>query len=111
MRAGDSGSIGIDDGLNATPVTHPGGPPTLRRGKSRRPRPRSFALILHPTASAFLLAIAAGQGLTQVELATKAKVTQAYVAKLESCAKTNPLLEILKRLAKALGVPVTELRG
>jgi XRE family transcriptional regulator of biofilm formation len=51
------------------------------------------------------------KGLTQVELAKRAKVTQTYIAKLESGDKKNPSLEILQRLAKALGVPVTELLG
>ena len=51
------------------------------------------------------------QGLTQVQLAGKAKVTQAYIAQLESGDKKNPSLDILKRLAKALGVPVMELLG
>ncbi len=49
------------------------------------------------------------KGMTQVELATKAKVTQAYLAQLEAGTRKNPSLEILNRLAKALGVPVTEL--
>ena len=59
--------------------------------------------------SQVLRTLRTGKGLTQVQLATKAKVTQAYVAKLESGDKTNPSLEILKRLAKALGVAVTKL--
>lgn len=49
------------------------------------------------------------KGLTQVELAKKARVTQAYIAKLETGDKTNPSLAILRRLAKALRVSVTEL--
>lgn len=49
------------------------------------------------------------KGLTQAELAKKAKVTQAYVAMLERGVKKNPSLAILRRLAKALGVPVAEL--
>ncbi len=51
------------------------------------------------------------KGLTQVALAKRARVTQTYIAKLESGDKKNPSLEILQRLAKALGVPVTELLG
>jgi transcriptional regulator with XRE-family HTH domain len=51
------------------------------------------------------------QGLTQMELAKKARVTQAYIAQLEGGDKKNPSLDILKKLAKALGVPVTELLG
>ncbi len=50
-----------------------------------------------------------GQGLTMAELAKKAQVTDAYIAQLETGRRKNPSLEILKRLARALGVPVTEL--
>ena len=49
------------------------------------------------------------RGLTQRDLADKAKVTGAYVAQLETGTKKNPSLDVLKRLARALGVPVTEL--
>jgi transcriptional regulator with XRE-family HTH domain len=49
------------------------------------------------------------KGMTQRDLASKAKVTQGYVAQLEMGMKKNPSLAILKRLARALGVPVTEL--
>ncbi len=51
------------------------------------------------------------KGLTQVQLAKKARVSQAYVASLESGGKKNPSIATLQRLAKALGVPVTELLG
>jgi transcriptional regulator with XRE-family HTH domain len=51
------------------------------------------------------------KGLTQVALSKRAKVTQAYIAKLETGEKKNPSLPVLRRLAKALGVPVTELLG
>ena len=50
-----------------------------------------------------------GQGLTQRDLAKKAKVTAAYVAMIKTGVRKNPSLAILKRLAKALNVPVTEL--
>jgi transcriptional regulator with XRE-family HTH domain len=43
------------------------------------------------------------------ELAEKAKVPPGYLAELESGKKKNPSLDVLKRLARALGVPVTEL--
>ena len=52
-----------------------------------------------------------GKGLNQVQLAKKAKVTTAYVSLLEAGKKKNPSLAVLQRLAKALGVPVTELLG
>lgn len=47
--------------------------------------------------------------LTQAELAKKAGVTEAYVSMIESGARKNPSLPVLKKLARALGVPVTEL--
>jgi XRE family transcriptional regulator of biofilm formation len=49
------------------------------------------------------------KGLSQVELAKKAKVARSYVVRLESGQQKNPSLAVLKRLAKALGVRVTEL--
>ncbi len=49
------------------------------------------------------------KGLTQVELAKRAKVTQAYIAKLESGEKKNPSLAVIQSLAKHLDVSVTEL--
>ena len=49
--------------------------------------------------------------LSQVGLARKAKVGRTYIVKLESGDKKNPSLAVLQRLAKALGVPLTELLG
>jgi transcriptional regulator with XRE-family HTH domain len=49
--------------------------------------------------------------LTQAALADKVGVSQAYIAKLEGGDKKNPTLDLLKKIAKALGVPVTELLG
>jgi len=51
------------------------------------------------------------KGLTQVDLADKTTVERTYIVKLESGDKKNPSLDILERLAKALGVPVTDLLG
>jgi transcriptional regulator with XRE-family HTH domain len=48
-------------------------------------------------------------GMTQRDLAAKAKVTPGYIAQIELGMKKNPSLDVLKRLAKALGLPVTEL--
>jgi len=45
----------------------------------------------------------------QEELAQRAKVSRGYLATLEAGHKKNPSLGMLKKLAKALGVPVTEL--
>jgi len=49
------------------------------------------------------------KGLTQENLAKRAKVARSYLAKLEAGHSTNPSLAVLKRLAKALGVPVAKL--
>ena len=49
------------------------------------------------------------RGLTQTDLARKAKVTQAYIALLEAGRKKNPSLATLRRIAKALGVTVEDL--
>ncbi|HSB81393.1 MAG TPA: helix-turn-helix transcriptional regulator [Candidatus Methylomirabilis sp.] len=49
------------------------------------------------------------RGLSQRDLAVKAKVSGAYIAQLETGVRKNPSLAVLKRLAKALGVPVGEL--
>ena len=46
---------------------------------------------------------------TQEALARRAKVSRSYLAAIEAGHKKNPSLVILQRLAKALGVPVTEL--
>ena len=51
----------------------------------------------------------ARKGMTQVDPAKKAKVSQAYIARLEGGDKKNPSLAIVQRLAKALGVPIGEL--
>ena len=49
------------------------------------------------------------KGLTQVQLAKRARVSQAYVALLEGRVRSNPSIAVAKRLAKALGVPITKL--
>ncbi len=48
------------------------------------------------------------KGMSQEALAKKAGITRYYVYKLET-AKADPTVGTLKRLAKALGVPVVEL--
>jgi transcriptional regulator with XRE-family HTH domain len=45
---------------------------------------------------------------SMAELAKKANVTDAYISQLETGKRKNPSLEVLKRIARALGVPVTE---
>jgi transcriptional regulator with XRE-family HTH domain len=51
------------------------------------------------------------KGLSQKALAKRVGVTDAYITMLETGKRKNPSLDILKKLAKALGVPVTELLG
>jgi transcriptional regulator with XRE-family HTH domain len=47
--------------------------------------------------------------MTRMELAKKAKVTTAYVSMIEAGKRKSPSLAVLRRLARALGVPVGEL--
>jgi len=49
------------------------------------------------------------KGWTQADLAQKAKVSRAYITMLESGVRKTPSVPMLRRLAKALGVPVAEL--
>lgn len=51
------------------------------------------------------------KGLSQKALAKRIGVTDAYITMLETGVRKNPSLAVLRRLAKALGVPVTELLG
>ena len=51
------------------------------------------------------------KNLTQEELAKKAGITRSHLSLLEAGHRRNPSLDVLKRLARALGVPVTELLG
>jgi XRE family transcriptional regulator, master regulator for biofilm formation len=51
------------------------------------------------------------RGYSQLELAKRAKITNVYLSLLETGKNENPSLAVLQRLAKALGVPVTELLG
>jgi len=50
-----------------------------------------------------------GKGLGLRELAKDAHVPPGYLAELETGKKRNPSLDVLKRLAKALDVPLPEL--
>jgi transcriptional regulator with XRE-family HTH domain len=51
------------------------------------------------------------RGLTQEQLAFKARVTPGYVAQLELGLRKNPSLDVVRRLARALRVPLAELLG
>lgn len=48
-------------------------------------------------------------GMTQVDLAKRAKVTQGFIAQLEGGLRKEPSLATLRRLAMALKVTVSEL--
>jgi len=62
-----------------------------------------------PRLSMTLTRIRTERELSQRDLAKRGKITEAYLSQLESGARRNPSLPVLKRLAKALGVPVTAL--
>ena len=49
------------------------------------------------------------RGWSMAKLADEAGVTDAYIAQLETGKRLNPSLGVLKRLARALRVPVTKL--
>ncbi len=49
------------------------------------------------------------QGVSQAALGKRVKVSDAYIAMLETGVRKNPSLPVLRRLAKALSVSVTEL--
>jgi len=68
-----------------------------------------LVILASMTLAGNLRALRAARGLTQVALAKKMKVKQAYLARLESGGEDNPRLDTLRRLAKALKVPVAEL--
>ena len=44
--------------------------------------------------------------MTQEQLALRAKVTPGYVAHLELGLRTNPSLDVVRRLARAIRVPL-----
>ncbi len=65
---------------------------------------------MHPTRlSAMLRRARAARGLTQLALAKKARVAQGYISSLEAGEKKNPSVAVVRKLAKALGVPVSQL--
>jgi transcriptional regulator with XRE-family HTH domain len=49
-----------------------------------------------------------GKGLSQYALAKKARISREYVNKLEA-GRYDPTVGVITKLARALGVPVTEL--
>ena len=58
-----------------------------------------------------LKAVRQKQGLTTDELAKRARLTNAYISLLETVKRKNPSLAVLKRLSKALRVPLIQLLG
>jgi transcriptional regulator with XRE-family HTH domain len=60
---------------------------------------------LGATLGARLLTLREARGLTRAEVARRAAVTGMYVYLIESGRKTNPSLDVLRRLATALDVP------
>ncbi|NPV72890.1 MAG: helix-turn-helix transcriptional regulator [Pelotomaculum sp.] len=51
------------------------------------------------------------KGLTQIELARRANLTQPFISELENGVKSNPSYQALQKLATALGISVSELLG
>jgi transcriptional regulator with XRE-family HTH domain len=62
--------------------------------------PRQIGMRLRQTRKA--------QGMSQYELAAKAKVSREYIRQLEA-GRSDPTVGMLEKLAKALRVPVTDL--
>jgi XRE family transcriptional regulator, master regulator for biofilm formation len=50
-----------------------------------------------------------GKRMTQEQLAKRAKVSRSYLAAIEAGHRKNPSLDVLKRLAKALNRPLSDL--
>ena len=53
-----------------------------------------------------LKTLRASKDMSLRDLAEKADVPPGYLSELEAGKKTNPSLDVLRRLARALGVPV-----
>jgi transcriptional regulator with XRE-family HTH domain len=63
-----------------------------------------------PRIGARLKRLREARGVSQLELAKRAKVAQGYISELESGTKgRRPGIAVLQRLAKALKVPMTDL--
>ncbi len=58
-----------------------------------------------------LKALREEKGWTLDDLAKRAKVTNVYIWQLENGERKNPSLAVLKRLSKALRVPLIQLLG
>ena len=64
-----------------------------------------------PSLGARVKRIREARGLTQAELAKKARMTQGFISQVESGVRKSPGVLHFQRLAKALKVPVGELLG
>jgi len=51
------------------------------------------------------------KGLTQIELARRANLTQPFISELENGVRSNRCYQALQKLATALGISVSELLG
>ena len=49
------------------------------------------------------------QSLTQMQLAARARLDQGHLSQIEAGRRPNPGLVTLQKLARGLGVPITEL--
>jgi transcriptional regulator with XRE-family HTH domain len=67
--------------------------------------------IMRPKVTRMIKRLRGERKMSQLELAKKSGVAQGYISALEAGTKANPGLDVLTKLAKALGVPVTELLG
>lgn len=74
---------------------------TARSVMIRRVSPRPFGATLRRQRERY--------GLTQQELAERAIITQSYLAMLETGERENPSLDIVRRLARALELPLKDL--
>jgi transcriptional regulator with XRE-family HTH domain len=58
-----------------------------------------------------LTTLRTAKGWTQEQLCKRARVSRGYLADLEAGHRKNPSVAVLRRLAKALGVPAGKLLG
>ena len=74
---------------------------------------RSLALVLMSSRriGSVLRTMREAKGLTQAGLGRRAKVTNIYSSMLEPSKTKDPSLAVLTRIAKAVGVPLTDLLG
>ncbi len=77
----------------------------VRRRVARDPRLRARidASVVRATIAVMVKRARAQAGLTQAELAIRAKTTQAVVARIEGGSSFTPSLDLLDRIARALG--------